>query len=225
MAEMKTAILYSNPLSGLLGIMNPERKGSNKNRGGEKSMAKAKAKRPVLRGSPGNYYVPARSRIFAQHAGQAVNWNPRHHHKKHYMFAHHNPSHGEFWKTSGLLLGGVAFGAYLVQTIPNLLKRIKWFASNPTMTDIASVVLVGGTGAGLTFLKHPMAKTLGSAMLVTPIAMYALKEAGSRVPSIYLPAAVAVAPVAPEKEGTSGVDTLSGMGNVRQIRSANLQSL
>ena len=226
MAEMKTAILYSNPL---LGILNPKRKGSNTKRGGEKSMAKAKKRvhRPTLRGSPGNFYVPERSKMFPHNAGKAVSWNPSHHHRKHHMFAHHNPSNGEFWKTSSLLLGGVAVGAYLVQTIPNLLKRISWFASNPTITDIASVVLVGGTGAGLTFMKHPMAKTLGSAMLVTPVAMYALKEAGSYIPSIYLPAATAAAPAAPvpEAKGTSGVNTLAGMGNVRRINSANLQTL
>ena len=233
MANTKKAILYSNPL---LGIMNPKK---NKHKeGGENHMAKSRGKikthRATLRGNAGNYYIPLKSRLFPEHAGKFVNWNPKDRkerkHRGSSMFVHQNPLSVDFLKTSSLLLVGVTGGAYLVQTLPNLLKRISWFENNPTITNIASVVIVGGVGVGLTFLKHSAAKTIGNALIVTPIAMYTLKEAGSYLPSIYLPAATSTAvamanPAASTTTGTSGLEAISGMGNVRPIRSANLQSI
>lgn len=223
---MKTITLISNPL---LGILNPRRHEGSKSikRGGEKIMAKKKVSRagvhrPKLVGRTGNLFVPGKSRIFAEHAGQSVNWNPKHHkHSKRFLHYHHNPMESDFWKNTGLLGVGVLAGAYLPVMLSNLAKRITWFQTNATVADLGSTIIASSAGLALTFMKKSWAKNIGTALLITPIGLEVLKYAGTYVPSIYLPVtttATAIAAATPASATTTPASGTSGMENIVPIR-------
>jgi len=221
---MKEAILITNPL---LGIINPKRarKGSKIKKevikmARHKGSHKKGVHRPEVIGTPGHYYIPKKSKLFAQHAGEVVHWNPRHHRY------HRNPASAVL-EDAGLLLVGVAGGIWGVQAIPNLLKRMNWFQTHSTIADIGGVLLTAGIGAGLTFgVKSTKVKEIGMGLMATPVAMYVFKEIGAKAPSVFLPASTTVPAVASTATSSvQGIESVGDLENVVPIRGLGVQTL